>query len=134
MWLAHIIHEHFCCNHGFAAATSWHAGFMACQRAGSLLGLGEGHIPMRRGWVGAIRDVLSQGRLPLSRLHAQDTAASPTRRRPQTWEDTASSPSRRRAQAWRDLFIAPCASLFFVPWTSLGDFVMSRRTVMNNVG
>ena len=35
--LAHIIHEHFCCNRGFAAATSLHAATAACRRAGSPL-------------------------------------------------------------------------------------------------
>ncbi len=35
--LAHIIHEHSCCNRRFAAATSLHAAAAACRRAGSPL-------------------------------------------------------------------------------------------------
>ena len=36
--LAHIIHEHFCCNCGFAAATSQHAASTAYWQADSPLG------------------------------------------------------------------------------------------------
>jgi len=53
-------------------------------------------------------NILSQVCFGPSRLHAADTAASPTRRRPQAWR-----------------------SLFFAPWTSLCDCAISRRTVMN---
>ncbi len=35
--LARIIHERFCCNRSFAAATSLHAASAACRRAGSPL-------------------------------------------------------------------------------------------------
>ncbi len=34
---ARIIHERFCCNRPFAAATSLHAAAAACRRAGSPL-------------------------------------------------------------------------------------------------
>jgi len=42
----------------------------------------------------------------------------PARRDTGRSQDTAGSPTRRRAQTWSSLFIAPCASLFFAPWTS----------------
>jgi len=78
-------------------------------------------------------------------------AASPTRRRAQTWrsffialyaldvlheyasdppgsarQDTAGSPPRRRPHAWLDLFVEPRTS----PRAS----AISRRTVMNHAG
>jgi hypothetical protein len=86
-----------------------------------------GHKPLRRelidaagqaklGMAGVLAaqslDILFQVCLRPSRLClSEDTAASPTRRRPQTWR-----------------------SLFFAPWTSPGDCAISRRTVMNNAG
>jgi hypothetical protein len=57
---------------------------------------------------------------PIGQAGAQDTAVSPTRRRPQAEEDTGRSPSRARAQAWRSFFVAPRTSLFFAPWISPG--------------
>jgi hypothetical protein len=41
---------------------------------------------------------------------------------------------RRRAQTWCSLFSAPCASLFFAPWTSHGVSTVSSRTLLNNAG
>ena len=55
-------------------------------------------------------DVLFQVRLGLSGLRTQDTAGSPTRRRPQT-----------------------CRALSGATWTSPGVLSASSRTVMNNV-
>ena len=80
------------------------------------------YTPLRQAWPRFVHgqagglaprclNVLFQVRLGLSWLHAQDTAGSPTRRRPQTWR-----------------------SLFFAPWTSHGVSAVSSRTFMNNAG
>jgi len=76
-------------------------------------------MPLRQGWprlscgqpgglAARLVNRLFQVCLPSLRLHAQDTAGSPTRRRPQTWR-----------------------SLFFAPWTSQGVSVVSSRTLVN---
>ena len=90
-------------QHAWLPGSHSQAGRLAAQSR-------ERAHPGAPGWVGAIGDILFQICLGLSRLH-EDTAGSPTRRRPQTWR-----------------------SLFFAPWTSRGVLAVSSRTAMNNVG
>jgi hypothetical protein len=114
--LTSIVHERFCCNRGFPATT-----------------------------ISSRWPQTSPPRVDRRGARRSGPAASPTRRRAQTWRSlffapcaprrtvsstprsgTAGSPTRRRPQT--------CRALFGAAWTSLGDSTISRRSVMNNAG
>jgi len=114
MVLARIIHEHFCCNRGFSAATSLDAVGLASRQAGSPLSRSTScsRMPPSRRRLG------SEACLAHSYKGGQPPCRIPTK----------GAHPLRNSQAWR------CPASRLRAPVSLGDCAISRRTVMNNAG